>query len=913
MISFRRGSDLNLIARVMGMVRPYAPLVVLFFAISLLSTPLTLLGPISLKIAADTLTGERAVPSVLEPVVPSMFTTSESRLLLLAGVLFVLVALCRQLQELARTLLYTYIGERLVLRFRTRLFGQVQRLSLTYHDTRGTADSLYRIQYDATSVQNLAIEGVVPILTSSVTLVSMLYVIMAIDWQLGLIAVGAAPLMLFLTQTYRRRLRDRARHVKRVESSAMGVIQEVLGALRVVKAFGQEEREGQRFRGEAEEGVRSRIGLSALEGFFGLIIGAVTASVSALVLYIGARHVQSGLITLGELLLVMGYLSQLYDPLKNASKRVGKMQASLASAERAFALLDEAPDVVERPDARAVDRAAGDIQLQNVSFGYEAGAPVLARVSFQLRRGERLGVHGITGSGKTTLIGLLTRLYDPDEGSVLLDGVDVADYRVADLRSQFAVVLQEPVLFSTTIAENIAYAKPGATLAEIEQAARAASIHDFIASLPDGYETVVGERGMRLSGGERQRVALARAFLKDAPILILDEPTSSVDSATEASIIDAMERLMAGRTTIMIAHRLTTLDKCDLWLELQPGGKAQVQHRPPSRAVIQDTRALTPALAQSAPEGQAAVLQAWERVAGQSAAPPAVTTIKDNAKSAVYQLARAADDGRNVVAKHCSRPVALKEIFIHTEILRNVPGGRLAYHGLVDNGSDERVWLFLEEAEGETFTTRNPAHLAAAAEWFACLHRYASIQSRVFDLPLRDTNYYIHVAQSARRTIEENIDNPAISEHYREILREIIDCCARFTANADYVDHVVRLLPPTLVHGDIKPKNVRVLQDGERSLFFPFDWGQAGWGTPAADLCKVDRDVYWAQARVWGLRVDRDDVEQVADLGRALWAMSAISGEASNLAQRWVDRTMAKMWDYRAKLVALSETAGWNA
>jgi ATP-binding cassette subfamily B protein len=247
-------------------------------------------------------------------------------------------------------------------------------------------------------------------------------------------------------------------------------------------------------------------------------------------------------------------------------------------------LLDEAPDVPERPEAAPLARAGGGIAFRDVSFGYNGTAPVLSNVSFQLRPGQRLGVYGVTGAGKTTVISLLTRLYDPRAGAIFLDGVDIRDYKVADLRNQFAVVLQEPVLFSTTIAENIAYARPGASKEEVVQAAIAANAHDFIEELPDGYDTIVGERGMRLSGGERQRVALARAFLRDAPILVLDEPTSSVDHGTEEAIISSMERLMAGRTAIIIAHRLTTLDECDRWLELLPGGKTRVMNRPPSGA-----------------------------------------------------------------------------------------------------------------------------------------------------------------------------------------------------------------------------------------------------------------------------------------------------------------------------------------
>jgi ATP-binding cassette, subfamily B, bacterial len=267
----------------------------------------------------------------------------------------------------------------------------------------------------------------------------------------------------------------------------------------------------------------------------------------------------------------MGYLVLLYMPLQAISRSITTLQSSLVSAERCLALLDEAADVPEKPKARPLRRASGAIAFRGVSFSYNGDEPVLREVTFELAPGTSAGILGITGAGKTTLINLLSRFYDPTAGQVLLDGVDLRDYRLEDLRSQFSIVLQDTVLFSTTIAENIAYGRPSATMAELVKAARAANVHEFISSLPDGYQTLVGERGMRLSGGERQRIALARAFLKDAPILILDEPTSSVDMKTEATIMEAMQQLMRGRTSLMIAHRVATLRHCDAILKIEDG------------------------------------------------------------------------------------------------------------------------------------------------------------------------------------------------------------------------------------------------------------------------------------------------------------------------------------------------------
>src|SRR5256885_6610639 len=275
----------------------------------------------------------------------------------------------------------------------------------------------------------------------------------------------------------------------------------------------------------------------------------------AAVLLIGVRHVGAGVLTLGELLTVMAYMNQLYEPLKTISRKAATLQLHLASAERAFALLDEPSDVEERPNARPLGRASGAIAFRNISFAYGKDRPVLHDISLEIEPGTRLGIAGAAGAGKGTLISLRPWIYDPTAGSILLDGKDLRDYRLADLRNQFAIVLQEPVLFSASIAENIAYAKPEATRDELIAAAQAANAHEFIVRLPQAYDTQVGERGVQLSGGQRQRIAIARAFLKDSPVLILDEPTSGVDDEAEAVIVEAIRRLMHGRTVILITHR----------------------------------------------------------------------------------------------------------------------------------------------------------------------------------------------------------------------------------------------------------------------------------------------------------------------------------------------------------------------
>jgi ATP-binding cassette subfamily B protein len=472
---------------------------------------------------------------------------------------------------MAAAVLSTYTGERMTLGLRSKLFARAERLSLTYHDTRGAADSAYRMQEDAPAIQYVLVDGAIPLIAGLITIGSMLYVTMRVDWQLGLVALGISPVLLLLLKVSRARFRRQSHEIKELESSALHVSQEVLTTLRVVKAFGQEDVEHERYIRRSGEGARARIHNAFTQGVFGVLVGLIMALGSATVLYVGVRHVQANIITLGSLLLVMGYLTQLYQPLRTVSRKVATLQLRLASAERAFSLLDEMPEVVEKRNAAALGRARGQVSFSEVTFAYEPNRPILRDVSFDVPPATRVGIAGATGAGKTTLLNLLLRFYDPLAGQVLLDGIDLRDYRLADLRRQFAIVLQEPVLFSTTIGENISYGRPSATPDQIVAAAKAANVHDAIAGLPDGYETVVGERGMSVSGGERQRISIARAFLKDAPILLLDEPTSSVDAETEAGILEAMERLMQGRTVLMIAHRTSTLQNCDVRLELREG------------------------------------------------------------------------------------------------------------------------------------------------------------------------------------------------------------------------------------------------------------------------------------------------------------------------------------------------------
>jgi ATP-binding cassette, subfamily B, bacterial len=561
--------------RVLAQTRSCWPHLAAISVLGLLSLPLILLYPIPLKIVVDSALGQQPLPASLQRLLfsshPHMAALGVAIALLLA------IAILANLQGLASWWLQTYTGEKLVWDFRAELLNHVQRLPLAFHDRYGATDSVYRIQHDAPAIQYVAIQGVIPLLTSIFMLGGMIYVTARIDFVLAIIALTITPILFFLSLGSSRLVRRRSREVKELDTSAMSVIQEVLGSIRVIKAFGQENREHERFVRHSSKRMSGQVRLSMMQATYNMLVGLTIACGTGAALYFGVRHVRAGLLTIGSLLVVMAYIGQMYQPLQLLSTKVTDLEIWFASLERAFMLFDQPTEIAESPQAQPLARAQGKFEFRDVSFQYDESGRGLQQVSFEIPAGARVGIVGGTGAGKTTLLNLLMRFYDPNQGQVLLDGRDVREYRIADLRRQFSVVLQEPVLFGASIAENIAYGKPDATDQEIAAAAEAAASHDFICKLPDGFDTRPGERGALLSGGERQRISLARAFLRNSPILILDEPTSSVDMQTESSIMSAIDRLMRGKTTFMIAHRLHTLKNCNIILVLEHGRLVEVR------------------------------------------------------------------------------------------------------------------------------------------------------------------------------------------------------------------------------------------------------------------------------------------------------------------------------------------------
>jgi ABC-type multidrug transport system fused ATPase/permease subunit len=477
-----------------------------------------------------------------------------------------------QLLVLGQEYLSQLLGQRLVLALRCDLYAKLQRLSLRFHDTSSVGDLVYRITGDAAALQDVVIYGVVPLGIQLLTAAAIAGTIFLLDARIGVAALALVPVLLAWTAWSSERVKARSRGLARAESVLYAVVNEALGAIRAVKAFAAEDAELARFAGHARAGQRAYVGVMTLSAVGSLVTETIVGLGTAAAVGLGALAVLRGDLTVGELLVFVAYLQALYGPVTQLARSAMVVQRSSASVERLAQILDQ-EDEHARSGGHRLPAVAGRITLDRVSFAYDAppAPPALRDLSLEVAPGEMVALVGRSGAGKTSLVGLVLRFYAPRAGRVLLDGADVAALDARWLRRQIALVPQEPILFSASLAENIAYGRPGASERDVTAAGHAAGLDDVVAALPDGYETQVGERGVRLSGGQRQRLALARAFLKDAPVLVLDEPTSSLDTVTERHVFESLARLARGRTTLVIAHRLATVQRADRLAVLEAG------------------------------------------------------------------------------------------------------------------------------------------------------------------------------------------------------------------------------------------------------------------------------------------------------------------------------------------------------
>jgi ATP-binding cassette subfamily B protein/subfamily B ATP-binding cassette protein MsbA len=463
------------------------------------------------------------------------------------------------------------IGQSMVNDLRGALYNHLQRLSLAFHNRRQVGDLLYRVTADAYSIQTLTMNGLFPIATSLVLLVGMTLVMLQLDWLLTVLALGVCPFLFATISLMSARITAAAMVAHERESAIYALVQRTMSAIRVIQAFTKEEEEHRRFMAASTESLSASLRLYNLQALYSGAVNVVVALGTAFVVWVGARHVLAGALSVGELVVFTAYLASLYGPINTISQTLGLIEGGKAGFMRVLEILAIERDLPEGKRIAAEMGIRGEIVFENVTFGYTPGQPILRGVNLHVFPGQTVAIVGPSGAGKSTLVSLVPRFYDPQSGRVLLDGTDVREFTVASLRQQIAMVLQPPLVFPISVRENIAYGRPGASFAAVEQAARLARIHEMIMRLPQGYDTIVSEQGATLSEGERQRLTIARAIVRDAPILILDEPTSSVDAETEALIMEGCERLMAGRTAFIIAHRLSTVRRATVILVVRDG------------------------------------------------------------------------------------------------------------------------------------------------------------------------------------------------------------------------------------------------------------------------------------------------------------------------------------------------------
>jgi ATP-binding cassette, subfamily B, bacterial len=462
------------------------------------------------------------------------------------------------------------VGLRSLLRLRTEIYACLHALPLKFHDERRSSDSSFRVAYDSQSIQAIYSKWFF-VFQSSVGLVATFGTIWIFDWQIALLSLAVVPLMVLTIHLYAKRIRDESTEIAERESAVLTVAQEGLSSVKMVQAFGREEHEVGQFSVRARGSLEANLRLNATSMKSSLLVGTLVAASSAAMFYVGARHVMEGRLTIGQIWYLSTLLLMLYQPLEALTHVAWALQSAAAGVQRCFEVLDREDDVPDRPGAKTLTQTQGRLVFEDVAFGYSAERPILQHVNVGIEPGQTVAFVGGTGAGKSTLLSLVPRFYDPTAGRILLDGHDLREFTKKSLRSCISIVLQDTLLFSTTVRENIAYGRPDASDAEIIEAAKRAQAHEFIMAMPEGYRSQVGERGGHLSVGQRQRIGIARAFLKNAPVLILDEPTSALDPTTEAAIMTTLEELMRGRTTLIITHRIATVHRVDKIVVLGDG------------------------------------------------------------------------------------------------------------------------------------------------------------------------------------------------------------------------------------------------------------------------------------------------------------------------------------------------------
>ncbi len=567
------GSEMaRLVAR---LLRPYRGWVAIILLATLIETAMSLAAPWPLKIIIDNVLGGHEPPHWLHDVAKWIPGHSVTRIAAVAAIASVIIAALGAVASYIDNYYTENVGQWVANDLRLHVYDHLEHLSLAYYDTHQTAALLSTLTDDIDTIQDFAASATLDILVDVLAIAGMLGLMFWLNWDFALVAVAVAPLLLLFIARFKKAVRKATREVRHRQSDILGVVQQGLESIRVVNAFGRQELEQKHLADASREEIKAALKARRVKSLLSPIIAVTVSLCTAFVLWRGASLVLASAMTVGSLTVFLSYLKDFFKPVKDLAKMSGTIAQAVVGMERVRGILDIDLTIPERPDARDPGKLAGAIQFDHVAFAYDPAVPVLKDVTFSIVTGQFVGIVGTTGGGKSTIASLIPRFYDATSGKVSIDGVDVRDYRLQPLRDQMAFVLQDTVLFRGTVRDNIAYGRPDATEDEIIEAARLASAHEFIARMPLGYDTLLGDRGLTLSGGERQRIGIARAIIRNSPILILDEPTAALDTESEKVVIEAIERLMKGRTVITIAHRLSTIRDADKIIVLDRGVVAE--------------------------------------------------------------------------------------------------------------------------------------------------------------------------------------------------------------------------------------------------------------------------------------------------------------------------------------------------
>ena len=556
--------------RITDLLFPHWPSLTLAFIAVIGESATDLLEPWPLKVVFDYVFGSKHMPDWLASIV-NLIGTDKLSILNFAAIAVILIALFGAISSYGEKYLTTSVGQWVMHDLRSVLYSHIQKLSLAYHDQKRTGDLISRVTSDIDAVQNLISNVLLGMLVNVLTLIGMLGVMFYLNWQFTLIAMVVAPGLFWVVYHYTRRIKEASRDVRRKEGEVVSVLEEVLSSIRVVKAFAREDYEQERFEQRSLASVERSLAARSLKAKLSPLVEVIVACGTCLVLWWGSRLVVSGALTSGELLVFLLYLGKMYKPMRELSKMTDTISKADVGWERIREVLENEQRARNLPGARKAPKFRGDIQFEHVAFSYSAEQPLLKDLSMNIKAGQLAALVGPTGAGKTTIVSLLPRFYDLTGGVIKIDGEDIRKFKIKSLRRQISFVLQESTLFRASIWQNIAYGKPEATREEIIRAAQMANAEEFILRMPEGYDTMVGERGVTLSGGQRQRITIARAIIRNAPILVMDEPSSGLDAESEELVFDALSKLMADRTSIVIAHRLATVSRADIIFVIDGG------------------------------------------------------------------------------------------------------------------------------------------------------------------------------------------------------------------------------------------------------------------------------------------------------------------------------------------------------